>query len=165
MRVSILLLGAVVTAFAFSPLKVLEYYLPEERALLLYQVIEEEYSHCPEIEPLIVLSIIKTESDFRNIEGDHGHAIGYMQLHKEALWYVANFYPDIQKFTKRIKFTDLIKFPAMQIRIGYRYLCLINHFICEGDLVCTISRYNGDKGYTYYEKVLVSQLKILEVGR
>ena len=163
--ISILLLGAVATALAFSPLKVLEHYLPEERALLLYQIIEEEYQMCPEINPLIVLAIIKTESDFRNVYGDNGKAVGYMQIHQETMWYVANFYPDIAEFTNRIKFSDLIRFPGYQIRIGYRYLCLIHRFICDNDIVCTISRYNGDKTLNYYERVLINQLKILEVGR
>lgn len=128
-------------------LTVLEHYLPEARAQTIYDALIEEHEQCSEVDPVIVLAIMGTETGFKNVIGDNGKAVGYMQLHREAVWYVNNFYPDVKKFYKKIKkHDDLIKFPVMQIRIGYRYLCLLTKN-CGGNVLCAIERYNGSKEY------------------
>ncbi|HEW92042.1 MAG TPA: lytic transglycosylase domain-containing protein [Thermotogaceae bacterium] len=161
--------GIIVLSFAWNSDQItnllVHYKIPFNRAQAIAEaIIEEHTQYCKEIDPLIVLAIMKAESDFRNLVGDGGKAIGYMQLHAVATWYVANFYPSIRSFLIRIKHhSELIKFPVMQIRIGYRYLCLLYKFVCEGDLVCAIKRFNGDDGWEYYMRVLKAQQKILEV--
>jgi len=161
--------GIIVLSFAWNSDQIANllthYGVPYSRARAIAEaIIEEHNEYCKEIDPLIVLSVMKAESDFRNILGDGGRAVGYMQLHVVATWYVANFYPSIRIFLTRIKrHSELVKFPVMQIRIGYRYLCLLYKFVCEGDLVCAIKRFNGDGGWEYYMRVLKAQQRILEV--
>ncbi|MCD6379636.1 transglycosylase SLT domain-containing protein [bacterium] len=126
---------------------VLYYYLPEDRARLFEEILIEEHEMCSAVDPVIVLAIIGAESGYKNIIGDNGAAIGYMQLHQSAVWYVATFYPDVRAFYSKLDHhSDLIYFPAWQIRIGYRYLCLLTRN-SGGNILKALERYNGSKEY------------------
>jgi len=165
----VLFLATVLVASTFAityeeVLKIMQYYnVPEQRAKLLAEVIIEESVECPAVDPLIILAVIASETGFRNIYGDNGRAVGYMQLHQSAAWYVANFYPEVKDFLRKVQFKDLIKFPAMQIRIGYRYLYLLTKFVYNGNIVSAINAYNGRGDLKYYRRVLEHQLFLLKI--
>ena len=139
----------------------ISYGISESRALLFDKILKEEHQMCPEIDPAIIIGIIYTESSFGNIFGDHGNAVGYMQLHNDAIMYVATFYPDVRKFIRSIKhdIRKLIKFPGWQIRIGYRYLCLLYRNVADENLFEAIRRYNGS--HEYLIRVLMRTTEIL----
>ncbi len=142
----------------------LQYYgLTQKRAEEIDEVLLEEYSQCPQINPFVVLGVILTESSFKNVYGDHGNAIGYMQLHADAINYVASFYEDVRMFARKIKhdYRELIQFPVWQIRIGYRYLCLLYRYRAEGDIVTTLWYYNGN--LIYAERVFLNIAEIMSV--
>lgn len=93
------------------------------------------------MDPLLVLAIIEVESSFRNVYGDGGDAVGFMQIHQNAVWYVISYNPDLRERYKLIGSHDnLIKYPGLQISIGMRYLKYMQD---RSDFVMGISMYNG----------------------
>jgi hypothetical protein len=107
-----------------------------------------------DMDPILILSIIEVESTFRNIFGDGGHAVGFMQIHEAAAWYVSTNDQFIQeKYSKIGNHDNLIRYPGLQISIGMRYL---KHMQERSDFVTGISMYNGrkDRYNVYSNKVL-----------
>lgn len=142
----------------------LHYYgLSQKRAEEIENALLEEYTRCPQINPFLVLGVILTESSFKNVYGDQGKAVGYMQLHTGAINYVASFYKDVKTFARKINhdYRKLIQFPVWQIKIGYRYLCMLYKYQAEGDIITTLWYYNGD--LTYAQRVLLNTAEIMSV--
>ncbi len=135
----------------------LENKVPNEHAMKIAQVIVEESKNIPQIDPFLVLALGFAETSFRNVYGDGGNAVGYFQLHQDAVFYVANFYEDVRQYKRENRVhQDLMKYPDWQTRIAYRYLYLKWKNVFNQDIILTISRYNGrkDKYNTYIAKVL-----------
>jgi len=110
------------------------------------------------LDPLLILALMKAESGYKNIYGDSGLAVGYFQLHKNAVQYVQRFYPELEY----VKHENLPKLLKAQIQIACRYIWLINTYISEGNIRATLDRWNGSKPYgqlsfrvlTYYAEFL-----------
>ena len=76
--------------------------VPENHARVLAKTLEEEAAKVPDvIDPLFMLAFGLSETDFMNVFGDSGKAVGYFQLHEDAVFYVANFYDDVKEFKKQ----------------------------------------------------------------
>jgi hypothetical protein len=132
--------------------KVAKYYgVADERAKLIAKAVAEEYEKFPQVPYQIFVAVIVSESGFKNLYGDNGYAVGYCQLHQTSIWYVNNFFPEIRNITKRISHKDLIKFPELQIKIGYRYLYLIMKNITNYNIIEALNFWNNSP--TYYQRV------------
>lgn len=161
MKKLLLLLILLFSIFIFSSKQdfiydylVFERDIPKQEAYLIAETIYKD-SDSLGIEPLIVLSIMETETNVRNIFGDSGSAVGYFQLHRDATHYVANFYPYIKYKLQLINDHDsLIKYPVLQTKIAIRYLFLME--INNKDIIYALGRYNGQEKYVnrYATKVL-----------
>ena len=127
------------------------YGISVSRAKLLAKTVAEEYERFPQVPYQVFVALIVSESSFKNLYGDGGDAVGYCQLHKSAVWYVANFFPEIKERVKKIEHDDLIKFPELQIRIGYRYLYLILRYITDWNIVRALNYWNNSN--KYYQRV------------
>lgn len=121
--------------------------VPEQHAKLMASVLEEESKKIPSsIDPLYIFAFGMCETGFVNTFGDNGKAVGYFQLHENAVIYVANFYEDVREFKKNNRIhSDLIKYPDWQLRIAYRYIYLILKNVHNWDIVQAIAAYNGRK--------------------
>lgn len=137
--------------------KVAKYYhVREERAKLIAQTVAEEYERFPQVPYQIFVALIVSESGFKNLYGDSGHAVGYCQLHESATEYVALFFPEFKHILSSISHDDLIKFPQLQIRIAYRYLYLIMKNITNNNIVKALNFWNNsDKYYLRVFDILV----------
>ncbi len=110
------------------------------------------------INPILMLSLIDVESDFRNILGDNGKSFGFYQIQEVTVWYVMNFFPDIKEKYIRIKELskqngktfeqEMLKYPILQTQISIRYLYLLSKFKTNNDnLLQILSFYNGRNPY------------------
>lgn len=119
--------------------------VPDRDAKLMSSALEEESQRIPSaVDPLMIIAFAYAESLFRNVYGDHGKAVGYFQLHENAVLYVANFYDDVRQFKRTHRpHAELMKYPDWQLRIAYRYVFLTLKHVFNWDLVRTISAYNG----------------------
>lgn len=96
-----------------------------------------KYSKEYNIDPLLVLSVIKVESAFDNNAHSHMNAVGLMQVIPETAEWVA------EKTKKEYNEEDLFD-PETNIQIGTFYLAyLIDHFQDEN---LAIVAYNGGMG-------------------
>ncbi|EKF49835.1 hypothetical protein H17ap60334_03810 [Thermosipho africanus H17ap60334] len=128
--------------------KVAKYYgVNDERAKVIAQTVAEEYEKFPQVPYQIFVAVIVSESGFKNLYGDSGHAVGYCQLHESATDYVALFFPEIKHILSKISHDDLIKFPALQIRIAYRYLYLIMKNITNYNIIKALNFWNNSDKY------------------
>ena len=118
------------------------------RADLIAKTVEEEYIKYPDVPYQIFTALIVSETGFKNIFGDNGLAIGYCQIHEASVWYVIRFYPDLQEWYRKIGgFKELIKYPRMQIVLGYRYLHLILEYITNGNIINALNYWNNSDVY------------------
>ncbi|ABR30412.1 hypothetical protein [Thermosipho melanesiensis] len=158
MRKITLLIIAIFSLIAFSnnmfkeayqyTYKVAKYYgVSEQRARLIACTVSEEYEKFPQVPYQIFVALIVSESGFKNLYGDSGHAVGYCQLHKSAVDYVTTFFPSLKDKIKNIPHDELIKFPRLQIRIAYRYLYLILKNITNYNIVETLNFWNNSSNY------------------
>ncbi|ANQ54005.1 hypothetical protein [Thermosipho sp. 1070] len=130
--------------------KVAKYYnVSEERAKLIAYTVSEEYERFPQVPYQIFVSLIVSESGFKNLYGDSGHAVGYCQLHKSAVDYVSIFFPEIKTLAQKIPHDELIKFPQLQIRIAYRYLYLIMKNITNFNVIEALNFWNNSPNYYF----------------
>lgn len=134
-------------AFDYTYKTALYYGVNRERAILLARTIQEEYEQFPTIPYQVVVALIVSETGFKNIYGDNYKAVGYLQLHETATWYVYAFFPEL-----KTDFKQLIYFPEKQIRIGYRYLYLITKYITNGNLLEALNYWNNNPNY--YKRIL-----------
>ena len=115
------------------------------------------------IDPLLIVAILQHETRFVNTFGDGGDAVGIAQLHKEAVYYVSNFFPYISYKVKQIgDHNKLIKYPVLQVKIAIRYLYLMkNNF--NVDIITAIGKYNGqvELHNIYTNKVLSEYVSVL----
>ncbi len=119
--------------------------VPENHARLMAKALEEESLKIPKVvDPLFMLAFGICETGFINAIGDNGKAVGYFQLHENALFYVTNFYEDVRKFKQENRnHLSLLNYPDWQLRIAYRYFYLSLKYIFDWDIVRAISAYNG----------------------
>jgi len=151
------ILAGVLYDFTYNFL--IEQKIPQKHALLIAKTLEEEANLIPKsVDPLYLIAFGLTETQFSNVFGDYGKAVGYFQLHESAVFYVANFYDDVKEFKKSVRnHSDLINFPDWQVRIAYRYIYLSLRYIFNWDLTRTISAYNGRRDkYNEYTKKFFS---------
>ena len=116
--------------------------MSEWRTQFFIKTITEE-SRDLHLDPLLILALMKAESRYKNVVGDHGEAIGYFQLHDNAVAYVQRFYPDLAY----VQHKNLSKLLKAQIQIACRYIRLINVFITDGNIRATLDRWNGSAPY------------------
>lgn len=129
------------------------YDVNKARADLIAKTIESEYLKFSDVPYQIFTALIVSETGFKNIYGDNDKAVGYCQLHEVSVWYVINFYPDLRlKYTEIGAFENLIKYPKLQIILGYRYLHLILKYITNGNIIEALNYWNNSN--TYYLRVL-----------
>ncbi|WP_448385038.1 hypothetical protein [Fervidobacterium sp.] len=139
--------------------------VPENHAKLMAKALEEESKIVPKsVDPLYILAFGLTETNFMNIFGDQGKAVGYFQIHENAVFYVANFYEDVRQFKQQHRnHAELINYPDWQVRITYRYIYLTLRYVFDWDLARAISAYNGRsdkyniytvKFFNYYANVI-----------
>jgi len=110
------------------------------------------------LDPLLITAIFQHESRFKNVYGDDGNAVGIPQLHKDAVYYVCAFYPEIRKKVKEINgHANLIKYPVLQVQIAIRYFYLIQRNL-ELSTLEAIGKYNGrDDMYNIYTAKVISE--------
>ncbi|AFG34458.1 hypothetical protein Ferpe_0317 [Fervidobacterium pennivorans DSM 9078] len=146
--------------------------VPENHAKLMAKALEEESKIVPKsVDPLYILAFGLTETNFMNIFGDQGKAVGYFQLHENAVFYVANFYEDIRQFKQQHRnHAELINYPDWQVRIAYRYIYLTLRYVFDWDLARAISAYNGRsdkyniytvKFFSYYANIINEYVSFL----
>lgn len=146
--VSIVLASEYTDAFNFTYNVALKYGVSQERAKLIAETVAEEFEHFPAVPYQVFVALIVSESGFRNVYGDSGKAVGYCQLHQSAVWYVSNFFPDIREKIKKIpEHSELIKYPALQIKIAYRYLYLIMRNITSYNIIEALNFWNNNPKY------------------
>ncbi|MGB4263392.1 MAG: hypothetical protein WBJ29_07640 [Fervidobacterium sp.] len=135
--------SATLQDFAYSFLR--EQKVPENHARVLAKTLEEEAAKVPDvIDPLFMLAFGLSETGFMNVFGDSGKAVGYFQLHEDAVFYVANFYDDVKEFKKQHRnHVDLIQYPDWQLKIAYRYIYLTLKNVHNWDIIKAVSSYNG----------------------
>ncbi len=129
-------------AFDYTLKTALYYGVNYDRAILIAKTIQEEYEQFPSVPYQIFVALIVSESGFKNLYGDNNHAVGYLQLHKEAAWYVWHFFPEL-----KVDYNKLILFPTIQIRTGYRYLYLIMKNITNNNIIDSLNFWNGNRNY------------------
>lgn len=102
-----------------------------------YMEIIDEYSEEYGVDPLLVLSVIKVESNFRTTAQSHKNAHGLMQIIPETGKGIAK--------SLKMDYSDaMLQDPDTNIQMGTYYLAyLINHF---KDLDLAIAAYNGGMG-------------------
>ena len=122
--------------------------MSEVNARLVAEALLEEHEKDPSVRLDFMVALLYTESTFRNVLGDDGKSVGYFQLTKAAVLYVARFHKDVAEFYRKLKdHKELLRFPGWQARIAYRYLSLWlkEH---KGDYVSAMDHWNGE-GYFY----------------
>ncbi|MFN3691679.1 MAG: hypothetical protein ACK4R7_02195 [Fervidobacterium sp.] len=153
-RILFIMIALLVTQLVFSSLLYDFAYdffrqrkVPEVHAKLMASVFEEESKNIPvSVDPLYILAFGMSETGFVNTFGDSGKAVGYFQLHENAVIYVANFYQDVREFKKQHRVhSELIRYPDWQLKIAYRYFYLTLKHVHNWDIVRAISAYNGRK--------------------
>jgi len=120
--------------------------LSEKRAQELldgiYDGIEDakEFNSIIKVHPIEMIAILEAESSGKNIMGDEGKAVGYFQLHWEAIWFVWSYFPHLKREEfKKQPLSVFIDFPYTQARLATLYLYLLK--IQFGD--DAYSAYNG----------------------
>ena len=97
-----------------------------------------EFSEKYDLDPLLVLSIIKVESNFREEAKSHMNAYGLMQVIPETAEWIS------ERLEIEIDIPDDLYEPRMNIQMGSYYLSyLLNHF---SDQDVAIAAYNGGIG-------------------
>uniref|UniRef100_A0A7V4KC50 Transglycosylase SLT domain-containing protein n=1 Tax=Fervidobacterium pennivorans TaxID=93466 RepID=A0A7V4KC50_FERPE len=158
--------------FEFAYMFLTSHKVPENHAKLMAKALEEESKIVPKsVDPLYILAFGLTETNFMNIFGDQGKAVGYFQLHESAVFYVANFYEDVKQFKRQYRnHAELINYPDWQVRIAYRYIYLTLRYVFDWDLARAISAYNGRtdkyniytvKFFSYYANVISEYVAFL----
>ena len=127
--------------------------IPEQRAEVLLKEMKLMSDKYPMFNVIDYITIMGIETGGKNIYGDYGKAIGYFQLHKDAIFYVWEYYPEYGRF--KFKNTDIKKlllFPKLQVDIAASYLYLL--YLKYNSKEKAIAAYNGDINGTnhYYEK-------------
>ena len=127
-------------------LEVMNYYnVNEDRAVILT---DELFNNSEGVDPEIMLALMISEGGIKNVIGDHGEAMGYFQLHDCAIEYVTRFYPDVLEFYNSLNtIDDLLKFPAMQVKIACRYMYCLQIFVCNGNLLKALNLWNNSENY------------------
>ncbi|AMW32177.1 hypothetical protein SAMN04488510_12012 [Fervidobacterium changbaicum] len=158
--------------YEFAYVFLVNHKVPENHAKLMAKALEEEAEIVPKsVDPLYMLAFGLSETNFRNIFGDQGKAVGYFQLHENAVFYVANFYDDVKQFKQQHRnHVELINHPDWQLRIAYRYIYLTLRYVFDWDLARAISAYNGRsdkynvytiKFFHYYTKIISEYVAFL----
>lgn len=100
------------------------------------------------IDPLLILAIIQKESSFRNIYGDSGDAVGFMQIHEIAAKHVCRSVYSIKERYDMIQtHSQLLKYPILQLRIGINYLYMMQE---QYGYILGIAKYNGGSTVNKY---------------
>ena len=103
-----------------------------------YKEIVEKYSKEYDLDPLLVLAVIKTESDFKQNAESHKGAKGLMQLMDDTGTWAASEV-GIENFNPEMLFL-----PEVNIRLGCWYLENLTYEF--GDLSLVLAAYNGGSG-------------------
>lgn len=128
-----LLLASIIAATAFSAVKLVKYMYP-----LVYREFIEKYSDEYDLDPYLVLAVIKVESSFRPDAVSPRDARGLMQITGKTGEWIAG----------KLQMTDYSKEklfdPETNIRIGCWYLsALYREF---GELELMLAAYNAGSG-------------------
>lgn len=156
---AIILASTLVLAFDMTVAdieSVLKMYTNPSRAHELAEAIFEECNKFSVPASWVVVLIV-AESNVKNVLGDGGEAVGYFQLHKEAVWYVSYYFKEFRKYNK--DHTLLIYNPIDQVKIAVRYIYLMD--VTSFDEL--VRRWNPGRP-TYYLDVVRSLLPYLNLN-
>ena len=108
------------------------------------------------IDPETIFFLAIAETGLKNIYGDNGDAVGYFQLHKEAVWFVKERY-QLKNVPKNHK--DLINNVDLQIQIAVRYF----HYLLAkyGSKEAALKHWNGSDGFVKYYNEVASYINRL----
>lgn len=130
----------------------LAYGMQPERAKLFTATLIEE---CTKLNidyfPVFVLAV--AETNLKNVVGDNGKAVGYFQLHKEAVWFVKHRYG----INVGRNHTDLLYNVELQIMIAVRYF----HYLLTryNSVEQAVIRWNGKEEYLHYYKAVENYIR------
>ncbi len=113
--------------------------------------------------PLEMVALLEAESAGKNIFGDGGEAIGYFQLHKEAIWYVWAYFPHLKPESfKGRSIKELLYFPYLQARIATIYFSMMKERYGNN----APKMYNGgSQAYQVrYQRILTKVMHITGLG-
>ncbi len=128
-----LLIAIIIAGAAFSAVKLIRYMYPLE-----YRELIEKYSDEYDLDPYLVLAVIKVESSFRPDAVSPRDARGLMQITgKTGEWIAGKL--KINNYSK-----DMLFEPEMNIRIGCWYLSTLYYEF--GDLELMLVAYNAGSG-------------------
>ena len=97
----------------------------------------------------LALAVIWQETDYRNVIGDDGNSMGYMQLQPRWVW------PEMEELSA----TDLMD-PADNFRVG---CCLLGRYIETHGIEGGLTRYNtGSPGWSAYAEEVLEKWEMLK---
>ncbi|MEL1134369.1 lytic transglycosylase domain-containing protein [Desulfitobacterium sp. THU1] len=114
----------------------------------------EEYAVQYEVDPLLVISVIRAESKFLPYSESHKGALGLMQLMPDTAKWIAETLGD-QSFSE-----SQLKEPAKNIQYGTWYIANLQKEFRDIELV--LAAYNGGRGHVN-EWLKTEQLKLDEL--
>lgn len=94
----------------------------------IYDGITDAYKYNSQIKinAIEMVALLEVESSGKNIMGDNGHAVGYFQLHWEAIWFVWSYFSHLKRPEfKRQPLKIFLYFPYTQARLATLYLYLL----------------------------------------
>jgi len=143
----LLLILSFIFIFPAAPIKKVLYPYP-------YRTIIEEYAEEYNVDPLLVISVIRAESKFRpNSESPKG-ALGLMQLMPETAKWIADTIGDGSYELSKLK--D----PARNIQYGTWYIASLEKEF--RDITLVLAAYNGGRGHVN-EWIRTEQLNLEEI--
>lgn len=98
-----------------------------------------QYSEEYEVEPYLIMAVIKAESNFRRDAVSHKEARGLMQLTPETAFWLA------EKLGMKDFREEEIHNPKTNIRLGCYYLAYLGTMY-DGNLKCALAAYNAGNG-------------------
>lgn len=128
-----LLIAVIIVGVAFSAVQLITYRYP-----LMHRELIEKYSDEYDLDPFLVLAVIKVESSFRPDVVSPRDARGLMQITgKTGEWIAGKL--KIGNYSK-----DMLFEPEMNIRLGCWYLSTLYHEF--GELELMLAAYNAGSG-------------------
>lgn len=125
----------------------------------IYDGIVDAYKYSPQakVHAIEMVALLEVESAGKNVMGDDGHAVGYFQLHWEAIWFVWSYFSHLKRPEfKRQPLEVFIYFPYTQARIATLYLYLLKLRFGED----AYSAYNGwNDAYAHKVRATINKIK------
>jgi len=105
-----------------------------------YKDIVENYAIVNQIDPLLVISVIREESHFRPESSSHKGAVGLMQLMPNTAREIAVWLGETETYS-----VDILRNPDVNIRYGTWYLTSLKKEYSD-NLILALAAYNAGTG-------------------